>query len=315
MHIKKGSGVVFAIILLLSLMSVPYIGGKAHAERGGAMERANIRPSGVDGWNLSEKPAEYTPASAYTYMNGAAELFLAYNMKKLTVQRYEKAKRPAVILEVYAMGSPEDAYGLFSFESDDPGAGIGQGSEFGGGLLRFWKGSYFVSVYGDGAGGDVEAATLKLGRTVADAITETGNPPRILSLLPARTGAFTRNQTWFVRSHILLNQRFFIAHKNILDLSGDVEAALGRYGAGNDRMHLLLVRYPGRARADKAFDSFRKAYMPDVKGGSSVKTENGKWTVAAQSDAFIAVAFDAPDEAHGRKMIDAAIALRAEEKR
>lgn len=299
--------VVCAVILVFSLSALPGIERGASAEGGVTMEAAGLWPSGLDGWKIAEGPADYTPATAYTYMNGAAELFIAYNMKKLTVVRYEKPKRPAITLEVYVMGSPEDAYGLFSFESDDPGAGIGQGSEFGGGLLRFWKGPYFVSIYGDGTGADVEAATLSLGRTLAGAIRDTGNPPRILALLPPGAAPFARSRTWFVRSHILLNQRFFIAHKNILNLSGNVEAALGRYGNGKETMHCLLVRYPAAGEADSAFASFVNAYMPDGKGGSPVRTENGKWTVARKSGAFIAAVFDAPDEAYGLKMIGAAI--------
>jgi hypothetical protein len=273
----------------------------AAAEKGMAMER-DLWPAGAGDWKIAEGPTAYTPATAYTYMNGAAELFIAYNMKGLTVVRYDRPKGPGIILEIYRMASGEDAYGLFSFESDDPGADVGQGAEFGGGLLRFWKGPYFVSVYGDGTGPDVEAATLAIGRAVAAAIIEKGKPAAILGLLPKGEAPFTLAQSWFLRSHILLNQRFFIAHGNILDLAGDVDAALGRYGKDKERIHVLIVRYPAKERTDKAFAGFLKAYMPEAKGKSSVKTENGKWTVASKRGVYGVIVFDAPDEAYGQKM-------------
>jgi hypothetical protein len=142
---------VFVILICVVAMTAS-LHGPAYSGEGAAMKGSQLWPQETDGWKITEGPADYGPTTAYTYMNGAAELFNAYNMKKLTVLRYGKAKRPDIILEIYEMASSADASGLFSFESDDPGADIGQGSEFGGGLLRFWKGRYFVSVYGDGQG-------------------------------------------------------------------------------------------------------------------------------------------------------------------
>ena len=265
-------------------------------------------PPEVDGWKLVDGPAVYGPEKTYAYMDGAAELFIAYNMKRLTVLRYEKPGRPAITLEIYRMASPEDAYGLFSFESGEAEAGIGQGSGFGGGLLRFWKGYYFVSTYGDGTGADVEAASLDLGRGVADAMKETGSPPKILDLLPAGDAPFARIRTWYLHSHVLLNQCFFVSNKNILNLTGDVEAALARYRAGTQRVHLLLVKYPDVSQAERGLSSFRAAYMAYAGDAPAVKKENGRWTVAAKRGAYVVIVFDAPDRKAALKWIAAASA-------
>jgi hypothetical protein len=147
-----------SVILIILGLILPLA---ACGEPGGGMTGSSpLWPSDVDGWKIAEGPTDYDRITVFKYMDGAAELFQAYNMRKLTVVRYEKPGRPAITLEIFLMGSPEDAYGLFSFEADDPGAGIGQGSEFGGGLLRFWKGYHFVSAYGENQGADIEAATL-----------------------------------------------------------------------------------------------------------------------------------------------------------
>ena len=116
------------------------------------------------------------------------------------------------------MGSSEDAYGVFSLEQQDPEAGIGQGSEFGGSLLRFWKGRYFVTVLGNGTGKELEEAVLGLGRELAQGIKETGEPPRLLRCLPERADLPQPEKLCFVRSHVLLNRCFFISHQNILRL-------------------------------------------------------------------------------------------------
>jgi hypothetical protein len=260
-------------------------------------------PAETDGWKIAEGPTPYDSATAFKYMNGAAELFIAFNMRTLTVVKYEKAGQPAITLEIFGMAAPEDAYGIFSFESDDPKAGIGQGSEFGGGLLRFWKANYFVSVYGDGPGAAAEAATLRLGGRIASSIKETGNPPKILTFLPDGLKQFEKNQTWFLHSHILLNQRFFIAYDNILNLSGDVNVALGRYARGKDKVHLLIIRYPSQPGADEALRGFKKAYMNDVADKMPVKTENNKWTAVGEYGNYLTIVFDAPDALFAKQMI------------
>ncbi|MBA4416564.1 MAG: hypothetical protein C0392_01445 [Syntrophus sp. (in: bacteria)] len=269
------------------------------------MKEPVLWPAAMGDWKISEGPTGYDPDTTFKYMNGAAELFRAYNMKNLNVLRYEKQGRSSITTEIFRMSSAENAYGLFTFENDDPEAGIGQGSTFGGGLLRFWKGPYFVSVYGDSAGKEIEAATLHIGRHIAVSIAETGKPPGIMDRLPVGGPPYSRKQSWFLHSHILLNQRFFISHANILNLSGETDVFLAQYGSEKGKLHLLLVKYPTETHADGALMEFRRAYMPDASGKSSVKTENNRWTVLNKSGRFVIIVFDAPDEALAMRLIKA----------
>ena len=116
----------------------------------------------------------YNSKTLFSYMDGAAELYLAYGFQNLTVRRLERSDQPPITCELYEMASSEDAYGVFSFEHQDEPVGIGQGSEFGGGLLRFWKDKYFVSIYAEGEGADVESGILKMGRAAANSIPAVG---------------------------------------------------------------------------------------------------------------------------------------------
>ncbi|MCX5810692.1 MAG: hypothetical protein NTX36_15205 [Proteobacteria bacterium] len=282
------------------LFLIPYF---ALCDEGVKMKMNVVLPSQADGWKISGQPSEHNPKTVFKYMNGAAELYLAYNMKQLTVARYERHGYPTITAEVFNMGSSEDAYGVFSFERDDPEAGIGQGSEFGGGLLRFWKGHTFVSIYGDSPGADIEAATLNLGRQIAASIVQSGKPPEIISLLPDEHTPFLKKKILFTRSHILMNQRFFVAQKNVLELAKDVEAVLCRYEAGKDKIHFLLVKYPSQIKAESAFLSFKNSYMPEARQKNSVKTENNKWTVAEKYKGYIMIVFDSPDEVLALKLI------------
>ena len=250
---------------------------------------------------MTGEAVHYQGRAIFDYMDGAGEVFLAYNFKQLTVRRFERQGHPAVIAELYEMGSPADAFGVFSFDKQDPDAGIGQGSEFGGGLLRFWKGRHFVSVYGEGEGEEQEQAVLEIGRRLASSIVETGEPPRLIRSLPEERQV--EGSLKFVRSHVLLNQRCFISYENILQLEADTEAVFARYDFGKDKTFVVLIGYPGEAKARSAFTAFKKAYMLDAEG--MVQAEDGTWTGAEEEGPRVIIALHAPKAEAARQLIDA----------
>ena len=131
----------FWVMMVWILTAVEIVQG----EEKGKMDQAIYLPAEIEGWKWDGKEIRYNSRTLFDYIDGAAELYLAYGFQNLTARRFEKSNHPPLILELYEMASSEDAYGVFSFERQDEAVGIGQGSEFGGGLLRFWKGKYFVS--------------------------------------------------------------------------------------------------------------------------------------------------------------------------
>ena len=197
----------------------------------------------------------------------------------------------------------QDAFGVFSFDRQDPEAGIGQGSEFGGGLLRFWKGRHFVSVYGEGEGKEQEQAVLEIGRKLASSIVETGEPPRLIRALPE--GRRVEGSAGFVRSHVLLNQRCFISYENILGLGADTEAVFARYDFGKEKTFTLIVAYPDEAKARNAFAGFKKAYALDA-GGMARPGAGSTWTGAEAQGTCIIIALNAPNSETVRRLIEAA---------
>ncbi len=262
-------------------------------------------PSEAAGWKWDGKEEQHDSKTLFTYMDGAAELYLAYGFRNLTVRRYEKPDRPTVTVELYELAASEDAYGVFSCERQDEPAGIGQGSEFGGGMLRFWKGRHFVAIYAEGEGADVESALLAMGRITADAIPMTGPAPKWIAFIPGKDLGLVDRSIRFFRSHVLLNQRFFIAHQNILNLNRDTEALLAQYLRNNQKTHFLLIRYPDGKAADAAYQSFMKAYLPDAAGKNRSKTEDQRWTLAQKKADLVLIVFGAATEADAEALIKA----------
>lgn len=262
-------------------------------------------PSEAAGWKWDGKEMKYDSKSVFQYMNGAAELYLAYGFQNLRACRFGKPNQPPITLELYDMGSSEDAYGVFSFERQDETVGIGQGSEFGGELLRFWKGKYFASIYADGTGTEVESAILGIGRTTADSIQEIGPEPKLVGFIPGKKLGLVDRSVRYLKSHVLLNQRFFIAHQNILNLNRRTEAVLAQYTREKEKTHLLLIRYPGVKEAKDAYQSFMGNYLPDADGKDRIKTKDNKWTLARERGEFVIVVFGAPAAADAEALIKA----------
>jgi hypothetical protein len=269
------------------------------------MDRAIALPSTVEGWTWDGKELQYDPRTLFDYIDGAGELYLAYGFQALRLRRFEKPNQPPLILEVYEMGSAADAYGVFSFERQDQEAGIGQGSEFGGGLLRFWKGKYFISINADGEGAETESAILAMGRGTAAAISTTDPEPQLVGLIPRKDAGLVETSVRYLKSHVLLNQRFFIAHENILNMSRRTEAVLAQYGQGTRKSHLLLVRYPSPTEAGEAYRRFMKTYLPDAGGRDRLKTEDQRWTIARYWNECVLVVFGASTERDGEMLLRA----------
>jgi hypothetical protein len=274
-------------------------------EEKGKMNPEISLPAEAAGWKWDGKEMKYDSKSVFQYMNGAAELYLAYGFKNLMVRRFEKSNQPPLVIELYDMGSSEDAYGVFSYEQQDEEAGIGQGSECGGGLLRFWKGNYFVSIYAEGEGAEVESGILKMGRAAADSIPTQGPEPKLVGFIPGKDLGLVDKSIRYLKSHVLLNQRFFISHQNILNLNPKTESVLAQYLRDKQKTQLLLIRYPNLKEAGDAYQSFMKAYLPDALGKDRLKTEEGKWTIARQKNEFIIIVFGAPMEADAEALLNA----------
>jgi hypothetical protein len=279
------------------------VAGIVKGEDKGKMDQEIFQSPEAGGWKWDEKEIKYNSRTLFEYIDGAAELYLAYGFQNLTVRRFEKSDQPPITIELYEMASSEDAYGVFSFEHQDEAVGIGQGSEFGGGLLRFWKGKYFVSIYGEGGGAEVELAILKMGRAMADSILTMGPEPKLIGFIPGKEIGFVDKSVRYLKSHILLNQRFFIAHQNILNLSRKTEAVLAQYLQDKQKTQLLLIRYPHSKEAGDAYQSFMKAYLPDSGGKDRSKTEDQKWTIARLRNEFVVIIFGAPTAADAESLL------------
>ena len=259
-------------------------------------------PDRIQDWTATGEDARYDRATLFDYMNGGAEVYLAFDFREVFVRRFRRGEDEELSLDIYDMGSPAEAFGVFSCDREDEEAGIGQGSEYGFGLLRFWKGRHFVSIMAGAEGEDVDRAVLELGRAVDRILMEEGPEPEILKMLP-QTG-LRPDRTSFFHSNVNLNNRFFIAAENILKLDRETDCVFAEYGPPDEEpVNLLIVRYPDASLAQSAHRSFLESYMPESVETGITQTEDGRWTLARITDSVISIVFGAQDEAssHGKQ--------------
>jgi hypothetical protein len=240
---------------------------------------SNLLPGGRNGWVKSGKPEIYDRKNLFDYMNGGAELYLAYDFQNLVVQRYlsnskEPEKKNSITVEIYEMNSSADAYGLFSFDQEGEMAELGQKGVYGYGLLKFWKNRFLVRILGSQA--SLKERILEFGADIDRKIKTEGTPPELLSKIPKEN--LIQNSDHFFHKHILLNNLYFLSDENILNLSEETDCLLADFRFDEQILKLLLIEYPDSEKAQNAYESFDKFYLKNKASEKNriIEIEEGK---------------------------------------
>jgi len=261
---------------------------------GGAVEGFSDKvPRKVGAWTAAGEDRVYDRKTLYDYMDGGAEVYLAFDFGGVWTRKYAAPGDRELVLDIYDMGSPAEAFGIFSCDRQDPAAGIGQDSEYGFGLLRFRQGRYFVTVTASVEDEAVGKVILELGREVVKHLGPPGAGPDMLSFLP--TSGLRPERTSYFHSNVNLNNRFFVSSENILQLDRSTDCVFAEVEAGaGQAAFLLLIRYPDDVKAGAARRSFLAGYAPEAGADGLGRTENGKWVFASFAGRFLAIVFESP---------------------
>lgn len=155
-------------------------------------------PTAFHGWKCFGKDERYFPDNLFKFINGGAELYLSFGFKELLVRRFHKENSLSLEVDLFDMGSPGNAFGIFKHDLEGEEVGIGQGSECGAGRLRFWKGSYYVDMYAEDAAPSIRETLLYLGNHIAKQIRTQASEPELVSRIPQK-GAIPESLRFFHR--------------------------------------------------------------------------------------------------------------------
>lgn len=266
-------------------------------------DSAVLLPADVDGWHLSKKEQAYDRETLYEYIDGGAELYLSYQFKSVITRTYSRQGQPDIVLDLFDMGTSEDAFGVFSHSRETVDSTFGQGSQYTEGLLLFWKNNYYVSVLASPETAQSKKAVFELAKRIDESIPHEGPLPGIVALLPKQDLA--EESIRYFRHYVWLNSHYYIADENILHIDKDTQAVLAKYGKKGKRHILLLVQYANIENAKLGFKDFAKHYLPELTEDAVVRIEDGTWIGCQLNKRLLIVVFNAPTRDEALKLMDA----------
>lgn len=221
-----------------------------------------IKPDDQFGsFKRAEEPAHYSPDTLFDYINGGAELFLAYGFAELMVAVFVEDGNPAhrATLEVYNMGTIENAYGVSRAEQGGDPYKLPGGAEgrLGNGMLQFYKDRFYINIFLPPTSKAFPSVAEHIGKTIEARIKGDFSRPACFDLLPLqhrRVGSENYTNKDF------LGQPFFN------------RIASAHYSQGNKTYTVFLSAAPDRETIEslkkyKAYLMQEQAYLGELQDG------------------------------------------------
>ena len=248
-------------------------------------------PESVMSWSRAGDDRIYTPQTIFDYINGGAEVYNAYNMRRCLSRRYATAKGPAIVLDIFDMGTSEDAYGVFTHDPAGEVAKLGQDGRLRPGWANFWKDRFFVSIYAVEESDATQNMVKTLAEKVDTLIASRGARPKIINRLPPQ--GLQEASIRYFHHPVILNYHYYLSDENLLKLSADTEAVLAGYRRDADQGLILLVSYPEAKAAVSAAGNFNRHYLADADQNGMALLENQKWSASKIVGQMVVVILEA----------------------
>jgi hypothetical protein len=151
-----------------------------------AAQAADVRFPSVSGWKQVGEIQTFNPNTLYEYINGGADLYLAYDFDELKVAEYQNGKKASVTVEVYRHRTATHAFGVYS-QVRVRGAnfidvGVQGYQEVH--ALNFLSGNTYVKITSFETGPEDQAILLTFAKAVAGNLGGKGAFPSILAGFP-----------------------------------------------------------------------------------------------------------------------------------
>jgi hypothetical protein len=141
----------------------------------------------IPGWSLATQPEHYVADNLWDYINGQADFFIDYGFEQVDAAEYRNDQESSsVVLEVWQMGRPQEAFGIFAAErtTDDRPLGIGSGAYLGANVLGFWQSKLYVKLISFEEGPEIEQLLIGLAEEVSSRVPGQKDELETLLLFP-----------------------------------------------------------------------------------------------------------------------------------
>jgi hypothetical protein len=135
---------------------------------------------------MSASERQFYSSDLYRYIDGAADAFLGFDMVAMVHQEY-KAKDADITVDIYDMGKPLNAFGIYSAERSPnyqflPLGAEGYLNDF---ILNFFRCEFYVKLSAFSNDGKTAPDLSPLARLISARIGGEKSMPGALSILPA----------------------------------------------------------------------------------------------------------------------------------
>jgi len=265
------------------------------------------------GWTAAGIPEFYEGEGLAGYIDGGAEIFLSYDFRRVDVGRYvqgggDGAKE--IVVDVFRMGTPLDAFGIFSIrrEGDEPTLDLGGSPNW---VLppqsALAAGPFFVNIVGFATTGEDMAGFVRL---VWKKLAAAGNRPFSPSGEAGLWAALPRDGLLpgtirYLKGPLAAQAESEILAPGFWAFAAGTEAVSAKYEPDGRKLVLLDFKADPAGLPSRVRDVLA-AYLQDVKiQGEVVSAKNGAGHVFlfAGRGRRAALVFGKKDEAAARSLL------------
>jgi hypothetical protein len=157
----------------------------------------------IKGWQIAVDKTVYGKLNLWEYINGAADLYLAYNFENLYMAEYMNKNGQSVKVEIYRHSSSENAFGIYASErmADYNFVDIGVQGYIEPDALNFLTGEYYVKMISSGMTSVEPATLLGMAKEINSALGRDKKLPDVIGLFPA-DGKVANSENYIARDFL-----------------------------------------------------------------------------------------------------------------
>lgn len=218
-------------------------------------------------WVRAGKPSVDIGEDLYKHViGGNPELYHNYGFIEGATVEYQTPRlgsQPLILLEIFDMGTPENAFGVYSRNRypQDEFEWVGSRAIVSGRGLNCWKGKYFIQIEGYEFASQIKLGMVELAKATVERIKDPLTLPHLLSLLPSENKVphsekYFPSGTTLKEIHRFLPEQLLESGPSVIGCSA---AYLHKKSATDwiDTMTVIVLRYEAESAAKTAFDIYR----------------------------------------------------------
>ena len=291
MKFYKSPKILIGVILFLVVILFGYKTNRLFAQKGGNTNSLkelikivkNLTPKH---WKIYDEVMYFTAENLYEQINGRAEYYIGYDVIGLTFVSFDKKldSENSINLSIYDMGTPTNAFGVFSGERsmDSQRLELGREAYRSGANYYIWHGQYYIQIITFDTSYELKDVGKKLAKNLSDLLEDRGEPVWGLSVLPKE-------------NRIPQSIQYFAVDAMGLDFMRNTYTA--KYYKGDSVLSVFLSRKNSSDSAQKTLNKFTTHAKQYGKGIDYIDKENIKlascdmgssYDVIFQQDSLIA---------------------------